>query len=202
MNKGFDSLRADVLRDVLPKDKISKASGVTVFSAPANMICPSETGCNNECKHTHRYCSKFKWILERAEQYAKHVGKTRDEVLRVWEEHRSYWYMNYYGETSHPDLSDGKIKVILFDNWIVKLKEKFGDNPAQWKFKCPACKNIQCGQDFIDNGIEDFNSKVYYNCIGRYVKGKGCDWSLGGLLQIHDTIVLKDMLPVPVFEMA
>lgn len=69
-------------------------------------------------------------------------------------------------------------------------------------FKCPNCGNTQTARDFIDNDIEEPNNKVYFSCIGRYVKGKGCDWTLGGLFQIHKVSVLKDAQVFPVFEIA
>lgn len=53
-----------------------------------------------------------------------------------------------------------------------------------------------------NHGIQDKKEEVFFNCIGRYVKGNGCDWSLGGLLQINKVSVLKDAQVFPVFEMA
>lgn len=58
-------------------------------------------------------------------------------------------------------------------------------------------------QEFIDAGIENPEQKFYYSCIGRWVKGRGCNWTLGGLFQIHETeVVNEDGKPIPVFEFA
>jgi len=32
------------------------------------------------------------------EHYAAKSGKTAEEVLKIWETDRTYWYMNYYQE--------------------------------------------------------------------------------------------------------
>lgn len=52
-----------------------------------------ERGIKKRCvrlsKCTHKYCDKFKWALDRAEQYAKMLGVTRDEVLDAWEARRN-----------------------------------------------------------------------------------------------------------------
>ena len=57
---------------------------------------------------------------------------------------------------------------------------------------------------------EDFRSKnidpdgvVYFSCIGRWVPGIGCDWTLGGLLRIHTLEVINGQGDkIPVFEFA
>lgn len=64
----------------------------------------------------------------------------------------------------------------------------------QVKFICPRCKTIQCAQDFIACGIgetiDEVEKYVAFSCIGRFSKDVGCDWTLGGLFQIHELEVL------------
>lgn len=73
-------------------------------------------------------------------------------------------------------------------------------------FVCPQCKTLQSGRDFIDGGfgeqIEDLQYSLGTSCIGRYIKGKGCDLSLGGL-QVHTLLIITpDGESVPHFELA
>ncbi len=57
--------------------------------------------------------------------------------------------------------------------------------------------------DFIENNVSEPDGKFYFSCIGRWVKDRGCDWTLGGLLQIHNTeVVTDDGDTVPVFDFA
>lgn len=63
-------------------------------------------------------------------------------------------------------------------------------------FKCPRCGTLQCAQDLIDAGVGQNMAEVEkylaFSCIGRFTKAKGCDWSLGGLFQIHKYEVIDD----------
>ena len=82
------------------------------------------------------------------------------------------------------------------EEWRTEGERLFGRFIEDWKFKCPRCGNIASGQEFKDAGA-DTNS-IYCECIGRYVKGKGCDWAAYGLFDICTVHV--DGLPV--FEFA
>ena len=84
-----------------------------------------KTKCVANTKCTHDYCGKFKWINERAEMYAKLTGKTKEEVIQAWEEQRSYWYMNFYQEGNQPEIKSEGMNVVLYDDWIKSLKNKF-----------------------------------------------------------------------------
>lgn len=95
------------------------------------------------------------------------------------------------------------MKTLTLKEWKGKGKELFGtDDYKKWKFVCPMCKNIQTYEDF--EGLTDEpESYFYFSCIGRLKDGVGCDWSLGGLLQIHKTeVVSEEGKHVPVFEFA
>lgn len=72
--------------------------------------------------------------------------------------------------------------------------------------KCPMCGTLQSGADLVAAGAgPDLDSiSLYYgfSCIGRWTHGKGppkvkgtqvgCNWTLGGLLQICDLYILDD----------
>jgi hypothetical protein len=150
-----------------------------------------------------RYCPRYFWVLERAAQYAKVTKTTVETIIEAWEKTRNYWYLNFYQECNQPDLEKTKVEVIAYDDWRKELTDKFGEEPKLWKFKCVQCGNVQCVQDFIDAEIKDPESKVYFSCLGRWVKDKGCDWTLGGLFSIQKRMVISPELNlIPVFETA
>jgi hypothetical protein len=70
------------------------------------------------------------------------------------------------------------------EEWREEAKSRFGERGRDWKFVCPSCSNIQSGQDFIDIGMTDEQSKnkAYQSCIGRETKEKGCNWAAYGFL--------------------
>lgn len=90
---------------------------------------------------------------------------------------------------------------LTLSEWRAIAEPKFGTDIKQWKFKCCSCGGEQTLQDFIDAKVEKAEEKFYFSCIGRYVKGKGCNWTLGGLFQIHQTeVISEEGKPVAVFE--
>lgn len=60
------------------------------------------TATRRVSKCQHEYCSKFKWIIDRAKHYAKHTGQSVGAILTEWENGRRYWYMNYYQDCNFP----------------------------------------------------------------------------------------------------
>ena len=40
--------------------------------------------------------------MDRAKHYSEQSGKSVEHILKVWEENRTYWYMNYYQECNQP----------------------------------------------------------------------------------------------------
>jgi hypothetical protein len=207
MEKGIESFKASVMKDCSEGQNCFNENGCDhefTRMVPQNNPKLLEMGITQSCKKVskcfHKFCDKYKWVIDRANHYADKTGKTIDDVLKIWETDRSYWYMNFYQDCNQPILESESI--IDYDIWLSQLKIKFGDDPKNWAFKCPSCGNIQNGHDFINNNIESPESKVYYSCIGRYVKGIGCDWTLGGLLKINSVSVMKDAQVFPVFEMA
>ncbi len=207
MERGLESLKAEVMKDCAAGENCFSENGCRherYKYLPQDNPRLIEMGIKSKCVANTKcftdYCGKYKWVLERAKHYSEKTGKSVDEILRIWETDRGYWYMNYYQESNQPLINSESI--FLYDDWISQLKERFGNDPAKWAFKCVNCGNVQTAQDFIDNNVEEHKESVYFNCIGRYVKGKGCDWTLGGLLKMNKVSVMKDALVVPVFEMA
>ena len=113
---------------------------------------------------------------------------------------------------------------MTYDEWYKKGQELFGEDKWKWKFRCPACGHVQSIESLLENNPEldedDAIHMVYFSCEGR-VNGKGkpvfsadkklkekpnpidgCNWSLGGTLQIHKVEVEWDNKNSPVFEYA
>lgn len=95
---------------------------------------------------------------------------------------------------------------ISHEDWRAKGHALFGPDQKQWRFKCPNCGTIQTVQDFLDLPMFKSNPSnaqgyIAFSCIGRFVEGKGCNWTLGGLFQIHKTeVLMKGAPPRRVFE--
>jgi len=84
-------------------------------------------------------------------------------------------------------------------------------------FICPRCKTVQSPDDLIRAGAgKDFTGVVNYvgfSCVGRFLDekqdglgekpGKGpCNWTLGGLLKLHELEVEQNGEYHPMFEIA
>lgn len=94
-------------------------------------------------------------------------------------------------------------KTLTIEEWKAKAISLFGQDPNNWKFKCRHCGGIQTKADFVAAEVPEPGNKFFFSCIGRWVPGRGCNWTLGGLLQIHETEVInEDGKAVPVFEFA
>jgi hypothetical protein len=81
-------------------------------------------------------------------------------------------------------------RTINLAEWQAEGVEKFGEDMHQWRFKCPVCEETQSFREFVNARIENPDAKFYFSCIGRWVKDRGCDWTLGGLFRIHKTEVI------------
>ncbi|MFA5365776.1 MAG: VVA0879 family protein, partial [Candidatus Bathyarchaeia archaeon] len=71
-------------------------------------------------------------------------------------------------------------------------------------FRCPMCGTIQCAQDLINAGagknMDEVADFVGFSCVGRWThhlpppkkpgKQIGCNWTLGGLFQLHKLAVI------------
>ena len=87
--------------------------------------------------------------------------------------------------------------------WLEQGTALFGDKARFWVFVCPNCKTEQTGDDFSKYTTlekEQITTKLGFSCIGRFTKEKGCDWTLGGFLRIHEKeITFPDGEVSPVF---
>lgn len=82
--------------------------------------------------------------------------------------------------------------------------------------KCVICGTVQSPADFMratGKPIEEIEKYFGFSCIGRFTNagpwkqgdapGKGCDWTLGGLLRLHRLVVVTpDGDEHPFFDIA
>ena len=89
---------------------------------------------------------------------------------------------------TNPIPADPQRRRITRDEFIAEGKKRFGDDPKNWKFRCPRCKTTQTAHDLVEAGVkkEEIDNYLGFSCIGRFTKDKGCNWTLGGLFQIHE----------------
>lgn len=143
--------------------------------------CFNPNGCDKEkCGCFHKYCDKFKWIMDRVKHYSEKTGIPEVELLNAWEEHRDYWYMNWYQDSNQPLIKAESVKVF---KTVDELKESIGDKG----FRCPNCGGVssnpyECDSDVIVKDIKDG-------------KKRECNWKsygLFGTLGKGVTVFVKD----------
>jgi len=87
-----------------------------------------------------------------------------------------------------------KAITIPLDEFLAEAEKRFGKDRKKWKFVCPQCKTQQSFDDFkkfTKLANEEIEGYLGFSCIGRYTEKKvGCDWSLGGLFQLHEVEVV------------
>lgn len=99
--------------------------------------------------------------------------------------------------------------------FLADARDRFGDNPADWAFKCPNCGDIATGRDFRKalsehpperKGQAVIASDVMgQECIGRTLgvdSERGCDWAAYGLLPGPCEVVMPDGQSSWTFELA
>lgn len=85
------------------------------------------------------------------------------------------------------------METMTLDEYLKAIKAQ--DVPVKnATFECPRCKTLQSAEDLINAGagktLEDVESYLGFSCVGRFDENKGCDWTLGGLFQIHELEVI------------
>jgi len=88
---------------------------------------------------------------------------------------------------------------------------------VHYAFRCPICKTIQSAADLIAAGagknFDEVQRFLGFSCVGRFTDagphrkdeppGRGCNWTLGGLFQLHELeVVSADGKRHPMFEIA
>jgi len=103
-------------------------------------------------------------------------------------------------------MNENRIKIMMRSEWEAEGKARFGIDKKNWIFKCPNCNTLQSYDDWSRLTTlepKEINQYIGFSCIGRVSKDMGCNWSLGGLFQIHKLEVIQlDGKKVPFFEFA
>ena len=140
---GYQSLKKSVINDCLQGEG-----------------CFNITGCNkkNSIKCFHRYCTKFKLVIDKAAHYSYKTGIDIGDILDSWENHRSYWYMNYYQGANQPKLTKD---IFVFNNAeefqsIIKIAPGF---------RCPACEKVT--KDPFKCEYCNWKSYGLFGCLGK-----------------------------------
>lgn len=104
-------------------------------------------------------------------------------------------------------------RELTLDAFRAEIKAQ-GVEPLDYAFICPACNTVQSARWFIaagaGKGFEEVEGSLGFSCVGRFtgagsdrIEGKGCNWTCGGLFQIHKlTVVTPDGKKHPHFEVA
>lgn len=97
---------------------------------------------------------------------------------------------------SKSNTTDEGAKEITLSEYHNALKRQDVDRIEDTKHVCPRCGTVQTPQNLIDAGVgetmEDVQQFVGFSCVGRWTDEMGCDWTLGGLLKIHDLVVVDE----------
>lgn len=88
------------------------------------------------------------------------------------------------------------MKTMKLSEFRETCKKHWPTSAADIEFICPNCKTVQTANDLIEAGagkdFDEVNKYMGFSCVGRFTDDKGCDWSLGGLFQIHDFELVDD----------
>jgi hypothetical protein len=97
------------------------------------------------------------------------------------------------------------MRTITLEQFHAELKAQ-GVPKMHLAFRCPICHTIQSAHDLIAAGagktFDEVQGYLGFSCVGRFTKagpfdpkgknnkpGNGCDWTLGGLLHLHELTV-------------
>lgn len=108
------------------------------------------------------------------------------------------------------------MKTMTVEEYHAALKAQGTKDPGEFVMICPMCGTPQTGNDLIRAGagktFDDVEKYLAFSCVGRFTgagsprkapDGKPCNWTLGGLFQVHNLEVLTpDGKKHPRFEVA
>lgn len=109
----------------------------------------------------------------------------------------------------------GEPRTLTQAELVEEARARFGDNPREWAFVCPACGDVANAQDFIDAGADP--ARLGQECIGRSLgalsggptsdggrarAARGCDWCAYGLFPGPWGVVMPDGREVRSFPLA
>lgn len=80
------------------------------------------------------------------------------------------------------------------DEWRAEAVKRFGSDPMEWRFVCPACGHVAAVKDWKAIGATE--GEVAFSCVGRHMdksreaftekKQSGpCNYAGGGLFRLN-----------------
>lgn len=95
------------------------------------------------------------------------------------------------------------LETISIDEFRARLKAQAVSSRIHIALKCPMCATVQSLQSFICAGTEPEQAEKFigFSCVGRVTgapgprkepDGEPCNWTLGGLLRMHDLEVVDE----------
>ncbi len=97
------------------------------------------------------------------------------------------------------------MRAISVSQFRAELVAQGVPSHADFAFVCPMCGTVQSSRDLIaaraGDTFEEVEGYVAFSCIGRWTGGKPprkepdgqpCDWTLGGLFQLHTLEVASE----------
>lgn len=102
-----------------------------------------------------------KYLRTKLVEYSNALNISQEEILKSWEEDRTYSAINYYQEANQPSLKTDKVKVF---ETVEEMLQAVGGK----KFRCPSCYGVSTNPYECNSGEE-------------MSKGKKCDWKVYGL---------------------
>lgn len=94
-------------------------------------------------------------------------------------------------------------ETISIDEFRARLKAQAVSSRTHAALKCPMCATVQSLQSFICAGTDPEQAEKFigFSCVGRVTgapgprkepDGEPCNWTLGGLLRMHDLEVVDE----------
>ncbi|WP_172565552.1 VVA0879 family protein [Vibrio navarrensis] len=88
------------------------------------------------------------------------------------------------------------IVTLTIEEFQARIKAQGHKDAIDVTFQCPKCKTLQSLRQLMEaTGLDRQEAGRYlgFSCIGRFNnKEIGCDWTLGGLFQIHELEVVDE----------
>lgn len=95
------------------------------------------------------------------------------------------------------------MRSLTLEQFQTELKAQGVRSHEHFAFRCVMCGTIQSGNDLIAAGagktFDDVERFLGFSCVGRWTNagphkkdnppGRGCDWTLGGLLTFSDLVI-------------
>lgn len=124
-----------------------------------------------------RAVSLENYLRKKLSEYSISLNIPQEEILKSWEEDRTYSAINYYQESNQPSIKSEKVRVF---GTVEEMLQAIGEK----EFRCPSCNGISTDPYTCNSGEE-------------MSKGKKCDWKVYGLfgdLGKGSFVYIKDKL--------